>query len=145
MRDEATKAKLLSEIDSGLVLTIYEAKGLEFKSVLLFNFWNDSPAKNTWNVLYQCILHLLSLLSLSFPRLISFDKQDMAEKAIGTPGHYQEFSPEKFSALCNELKQLYVAITRTRQDLFIFDEDVKVFILSFDTLSIIYLLFLISY
>ncbi len=32
-----------------------------------------------------------------------------------------DFSSEKFSALNNELKQLYVGITRTRQDLFIFD------------------------
>jgi len=50
----------------------------------------------------------------------------MAEKQIGTLENYPEFSTERFSALCNELKQLYVGVTRTRQDLFIFDEDEKV-------------------
>lgn len=50
----------------------------------------------------------------------------MEEKKIGTPEHYPEFDSEKFAALCVELKQLYVGVTRTRQDLFIFDEDVKV-------------------
>lgn len=103
VRDQAAKEKLLTQITSGLVLTIYESKGLEFKSVLLYNFWHDSPAQNTWRVIYQF----------------------MAENKIGSPENYPEFSNEKFSALCNELKQLYVGVTRTRQDLFIFDEDEK--------------------
>jgi hypothetical protein len=50
----------------------------------------------------------------------------MTEKKIGNPEHYPEFTTEKFSALCNELKQLYVGISRVRQDLFIVDEDEKV-------------------
>lgn len=57
----------------------------------------------------------------------------MDEMKIGTPEHYPEFTQEKFSALSSEFKQLYVGITRTRQDLFIFDEDEKVSLVSFST------------
>jgi hypothetical protein len=51
----------------------------------------------------------------------------MADKNLGTTQHYPEFSTERFLALCGELKQLYVGITRAKQELFIFDEDKMVF------------------
>jgi len=34
-----------------LCLTVYEAKGLEFTDVILFNFFKDSKCGNEWNLL----------------------------------------------------------------------------------------------
>lgn len=36
---------------NGLIMTIPQAKGLEFDDVLLFNFFADSQAKDAWRVL----------------------------------------------------------------------------------------------
>ncbi|CAI2173128.1 11614_t:CDS:2 [Funneliformis geosporum] len=45
VRDEAARKRLEAiNKDIGLVLTVFEAKGMEFNDVLLFNFFNDSPA-----------------------------------------------------------------------------------------------------
>jgi tetratricopeptide (TPR) repeat protein len=103
VRDQAAKEKILSKIRSGLVLTIYESKGLEFKVVMLYNFWTDSPAFKLWRVIYQY----------------------MVENNLGRPPKYPAFSVEKHSILSSELKQLYVGVTRARQDLFFFDESAE--------------------
>lgn len=48
---------------------------------------------------------------------------DMGDKKIGKPDYFPPFIPEKHAGFCNELKQLYVSITRTRQTLIIVDDD----------------------
>ena len=51
VRDQAAKANLPTELQSALAL-IFEAKGLEFDDVFLFNFFADSPAdERTWRVI----------------------------------------------------------------------------------------------
>jgi len=40
--NEAARESIPEELRLGLVLTIYEAKGLEFDDVLLYNFFKDS-------------------------------------------------------------------------------------------------------
>jgi hypothetical protein len=52
----------------------------------------------------------------------------MSEMHIGKPPPFPDISPENFQAFCSELKQLYVCITRTKQDLIFFDEDEKVLV-----------------
>ncbi len=47
----------------------------------------------------------------------------MEDKNIGNWQKHPDISREKFTSFCTELKLLYVAITRTKQDLFMFDED----------------------
>eukprot|EP00026_Physarum_polycephalum_P000915 Phypoly_transcript_00916.p1 GENE.Phypoly_transcript_00916~~Phypoly_transcript_00916.p1 ORF type:complete len:667 (+),score=75.37 Phypoly_transcript_00916:276-2003(+) len=47
----------------------------------------------------------------------------MADRGIGTPQHHPDFLKERCLALCSELKQLYVCVTRAKQELVIFDED----------------------
>ncbi|CAG8492712.1 7239_t:CDS:10 [Diversispora eburnea] len=83
----------------GMVLTVFEAKGMEFNDVLLYNFFSDSDAGLKWRV----VLSALSDYS----------------KGI------QTFSHEKHYILCSELKNLYVAVTRARQRLWIFDENAE--------------------
>lgn len=40
--NEVAKEKIPEELGLALVLTVYEAKGLEFDDVLLYNFFTDS-------------------------------------------------------------------------------------------------------
>ena len=38
-----------------LCLTVYEAKGLEFDEVILFNFFQDSKCQNQWKLLNDVV------------------------------------------------------------------------------------------
>ncbi|TQD88449.1 hypothetical protein C1H46_025973 [Malus baccata] len=88
-----------------LVLTIVECKGLEFQDVLLYNFFGSSPLKNQWRVIYDYM-----------------KEQDLLDSTL--PQRFPSFSEAKHNILCSELKQLYVAVTRTRQRLW-FCENVE--------------------
>ncbi|PKI49698.1 hypothetical protein CRG98_029943 [Punica granatum] len=76
------------------------------EDVLLYNFFGSSPMKNQWRVIYE-YLKEQNLLDNSFPR--GFPNFDLA----------------KHNILCSELKQLYVAITRTRQRLWIVESNME--------------------
>ncbi|KAL3635036.1 hypothetical protein CASFOL_022090 [Castilleja foliolosa] len=100
VRDDFVKKEVSNFIGhQALVLTIVECKGLEFQDVLLYNFFGSSPLGNQWRAVYEFLQEkdLLDVDSQSFPA----------------------FNQSKHNILCSELKQLYVAITRTRQRLWI--------------------------
>ncbi|KAF5747513.1 hypothetical protein HS088_TW05G00235 [Tripterygium wilfordii] len=101
VRDDVSRKEIYRLVGKkALVLTILECKGLEFQDVLLYNFFGFSPLKNQWRLLYGYMREqnfLDSTSSHSFP----------------------SFTEAKHNVLCSELKQLYVAITRTRQRLWI--------------------------
>ncbi|KAK1685246.1 hypothetical protein QYE76_046094 [Lolium multiflorum] len=101
VRDDATRKQIIDLVGKqALVLTIVECKGLEFQDVLLYNFFGSSPLRNKWRVLYGYMK----------------DKDIIAHsEEISHP----DFDRSKHYLLCSELKQLYVAITRTRQRLWI--------------------------
>ncbi|CAM0903002.1 unnamed protein product [Alopecurus aequalis] len=101
VRDDATKRQIVDLVGKqALILTIVECNGLEFQDVLLYNFFGSSPLRNKWRVLYGYMK----------------DKDIKAQFVeISHPG----FDRSKHHLLCSELKQLYVAITRTRQRLWI--------------------------
>ncbi|XP_068331779.1 uncharacterized protein [Pyrus communis] len=82
-----------------LVLTIVECKELEFQDVLLYNFFGSSPMKTKWRVIYDYM-----------------KDQDLLDSTL--PQRFPRFSEAKH-ILCSELKQLYVAVTRTRQRLWV--------------------------
>ena len=85
-RDEEQKAELVHSIgESALVLTILQAKGMEFEDVILFNFFSSTPDPVGWR---------------------SIQRSTMDKSFI--------FDAAKHAALCSELKHLYVAITRAR-------------------------------
>ena len=92
VRDPSTKTKLQNETQhKALIFTILESKGMEFDDVLLWNFFTDCPD--------QAGVRALPDLQSS-PR---------------------RFDSKKHSAMCSELKHLYVAVTRARIQLFIFE------------------------
>ncbi|KAI0656844.1 hypothetical protein C8Q70DRAFT_1158814, partial [Cubamyces menziesii] len=100
VRDEAARERLRAQVgDIGLILTLYESKGLEFNDVLLFNFFEDSTADvSQWRVVLNAVPPE-QRGKLSAPR----------------------FDEARHSGICRELKFLYVAITRARKNLWIAD------------------------
>ncbi|GMJ04494.1 hypothetical protein HRI_004118600 [Hibiscus trionum] len=106
VRDNPAKNEILKHVGKqALVLTIVECKGLEFQDVLLYNFFGSSPLKNHWRVVYEYMKEQ-GLLDADCP--------------------FPSFKQAKHNIMCSELKQLYVAITRTRQRLWVC-ENVKEF------------------
>ncbi|KDQ17186.1 hypothetical protein BOTBODRAFT_29995 [Botryobasidium botryosum FD-172 SS1] len=78
------------------IMTPYEAKGLEFNDVLLYNFFTSSHANDReWSVVLDA-LH--------------------DSRAV---------DQSRYAILCSELKCLYVALTRARNNLWIWDSGVN--------------------
>ncbi|EJD54497.1 hypothetical protein AURDEDRAFT_179643, partial [Auricularia subglabra TFB-10046 SS5] len=103
VRSEEAQIKLRREAgDIGIVMTVYESKGLEFDDVLLYNFFDDSTVNvNQWRVVLNAVSDDAG--SLAAPR----------------------FDDIRHAGVCAELKSLYVAITRARKKLWIFDRSEK--------------------
>ncbi|CAH9101363.1 unnamed protein product [Cuscuta europaea] len=101
VRDEFAKQEVSGLVGKqALILTIVECKGLEFQDVLLYNFFGTSPLRNQWRVVYE-FMKLRKLLDQGFSQ------------------SFPCFTEARHTILCSELKQLYVAVTRTRQRLWI--------------------------
>jgi superfamily I DNA/RNA helicase len=98
VRNDQARDKLRQQVgDIGMILTLYESKGLEFNDVLLYNFFEDSSADLTcWRVVLNGIERS--------PR------SDLTELAPA-------FDEIKHAKICTELKFLYVAITRARKNM----------------------------
>ncbi|KAG5545647.1 hypothetical protein RHGRI_017957 [Rhododendron griersonianum] len=90
VRDDSARQDISEHVGKqALVLTV---------DVLLYNFFGSSPLKNQWRVIYEF----------------------MKEQDLLDPGtSFSSFNEARHNVLCSELKQLYVAITRTRQRLWI--------------------------
>ena len=114
VRSQAAKERLPAEFRSALVLTIFEAKGLEFDDVFIFDFFSDSPAdERTWRVVTGCLDRKLSSASGSGDG-----------SGSGGGGRAAEpFDAAKHSLLNEELKMFYTAVTRARVKVVIFDRD----------------------
>ncbi|KAL5077780.1 hypothetical protein RYX36_016764 [Vicia faba] len=105
VRDDSTKDEIMQLVGKqAQVLTILECKGLEFKDVLLYNFFGSSPMKRRWGIIYEYMKEKGMLASSS--------------RING-----QSFVDSKHKVLCSELKQLYVCLTRARKRLWICEED----------------------
>lgn len=71
--------------------------------MLLYNFLSSSPIERQWRVIYKYMK----------------DENTLNEKSRWLFGRFDE---AKHSLMCSELKQLYVAITRTKQRLWILED-----------------------
>ncbi|KAI3867923.1 hypothetical protein MKW92_035569 [Papaver armeniacum] len=114
VRDDSVKREVSDQIGKqALVLTIVECKGLEFQDFLLYNFFGTSPLKNQWRVIYGYMEEL--------------DLFHCTEHKS-----FPSFCSSKHKILCSELKQLYVALTRARQRLWIYESMDKFSVPVFD-------------
>ncbi|KAJ6573822.1 hypothetical protein DFH09DRAFT_1361892 [Mycena vulgaris] len=100
VRNTAAKEKLQEQVgEIGLILTLYESKGLEFNDVLLYNFFEDSSVSEAqWRVVLNAI-------------------ENRTSDSTPAPA----FDRMRHASVCTELKFLYVAITRARNNIWIAD------------------------
>ncbi|GLJ34036.1 hypothetical protein SUGI_0684510 [Cryptomeria japonica] len=106
VRDDNQKVQVLEQVGKQcLVLTVFECKGLEFQDVLLYNFFSSSPLGTKWRVIYDF----------------------MNQKGLDSceQNQYPKFDSIKHNLLCSEVKHLYVAITRSKERLWIYEENPK--------------------
>jgi tetratricopeptide (TPR) repeat protein/phosphotransferase system HPr-like phosphotransfer protein len=106
VRDALNKKSVQERCGSNaLVLTVYECKGMEFSDVLIYNFFSSTGLENKWRVVYSIF---------------------KSEFQIDGDYKFPKFDPKEHFALCQELKMLYVLITRAKQRVFFFEQDKKV-------------------
>ncbi|KAI0079050.1 hypothetical protein K474DRAFT_1770489 [Panus rudis PR-1116 ss-1] len=98
VRDDNARMRLQSQVgERGIIMTLYESKGLEFDDILLYNFFEDSTVSETqWRVLLN-------------------------EMPEGKRPHCPTFDATRHNGVCRELKALYVALTRARKNVWIAD------------------------
>ena len=134
--------------------TVFESKGLEYEIVILYNFFKDSLPfiKDIWTIILKNInitqvennnLYFIkqNLDFENFPLSIKDQIYSIFNKKFNIE-FFKDFN-EQFSMynFCSELKELYVAITRAKSRLYIYEEDkdiLKLFlqkINNFDILS----------
>ncbi|KAG1777307.1 hypothetical protein EV702DRAFT_1102293 [Suillus placidus] len=102
VRDDAARQKLREQVgDIGLIMTLYESKGLEFNDVLLYNFFEDS------------------VIDLSRWRIVL----NGVEGQVHAPNFGRDEA--RYAGVCSELKLLYVGITRARKNMWIVDKSDK--------------------
>jgi hypothetical protein len=114
VQSEEAKESLPEELKTGLCMTTFETKGLEFDDILLYNFFRDSKASSEdWRAVSGLFEQLL---------------EEGRVKARQMPGDYRPprpipFQMEAHRILCSELKYLYTAVTRARANVWMFDDD----------------------
>ena len=106
-RDVATKEKLRTVCkNSALVLTVLEAKGMEFQDCLIYNFFSSGDYGSKWRILGGAYEFL------------------GAPEEDGKP--FTKFDSSIHSVLNLELKYLYVLLTRAKKNLVIFEENKQI-------------------
>ncbi|KAG8877562.1 hypothetical protein FRB98_006658 [Tulasnella sp. 332] len=101
VRNEAARDTLRAQSKSklGLILTLYESKGLEFSDVLLYDFFADSPASAAdWRVVLNAL-------------------DESERRGIPAP----RFDEARHASIQSELKFLYVGLTRARKHIWLWD------------------------
>ncbi|KAH1189210.1 TPR and ankyrin repeat-containing protein 1 [Glycine max] len=106
VRDNLAKEEVLQVAGKqALVLTILECKGLEFQDVLLYKFFASSPLQRRWGVIYD------------------YMKEQHMVDSRNHANFWRCFDRDsKHNVLCSDLKQLYVAVTRARRRLLIYED-----------------------
>ncbi|XP_048589125.1 TPR and ankyrin repeat-containing protein 1 isoform X2 [Nematostella vectensis] len=115
---DESRQSMPDELKHGLVMTIYEAKGLEFDDVLIYNFFKDSQARKEWRVVSSFVKSLEEGKATCSSGLAVLTDDDLA-----TTSRPLTFDEVKHKVLNSEFKYLYTAITRARVNVWFFDED----------------------
>ena len=145
VRNQQAKANLPSFLKHALCLTIFEAKGLEFDDVFLYNFFTDSEVPEGWKLLRSLEIENVKVplkipegeFKQTFDQLTTHSNLLPEEFKNLKEGEYttvksvfskasSDVTEGRYAALMSELKHLYTAITRPRKRLIIFDENPEI-------------------
>ena len=136
VRDEECKHELQAKVPGALVLTILQAKGMEFEDVILFNYFTDTKSRISWRFFEKC----LQVRMVDEPEFkeSEFFKGQIAYSVKKPEGGYtrvyieresgdfeqlfKKYKDEGIEDAADELKFLYVGVTRAKNRLVIFDE-----------------------
>ena len=137
-REYETKEEAEKLFPESLVFTIVEAKGMEFDDVILFNYFTDSESRLSWNGFrkslnititdakrYCPIQFTENSVTYCMERQGGLDSynQVMIEKDKYDYAAWVEKNKEnKVAEATDELKLLYVAVTRAKTRLLIYDD-----------------------
>lgn len=105
-----------------LQMTVAQSKGLEFDDVFLWDFFNGSKAE--WRPLNNYVAHLEEVQSahghkkLPAGTPLAEVEVEASDKALRLA---REAGPDVL--LCEELKHLYTALTRAKNNVVIFDSN----------------------
>ena len=138
-RGQESKDIAESLFPDSLVFTIVEAKGMEFDDVILFNYFSDSKSRISWSAFQNCmnvstyktnrpIPLSITQNSVRYTREIdSADRSGFLEISLQKDRMHFEAWVEKWcevgiSEAADELKLLYVAVTRAKKRLLIYDD-----------------------
>ncbi|KAL0051259.1 hypothetical protein WJX82_004398 [Trebouxia sp. C0006] len=112
-------------LDSNVIkMTVAQAKGLEFDDVFLWDFFNGSPAE--WRPLNNYVAHLAEVEETQGPRKLPAGTPlvDVEVDAIDKGALRVARSADQHDVLlCEELKYLYTALTRAKNNVIIFDSN----------------------
>ncbi|OMJ66529.1 hypothetical protein SteCoe_36591 [Stentor coeruleus] len=120
VRNQESKEKIPSMMRHALCLTVFEAKGLEFDDVILYNFFAETEAEtHMW-----AVLRSINKMNYDNPN----KPENFEDLENNLPKLSARISPNdpNYSMLCTELKHLYVAVTRPKKRLLIFDDDLEI-------------------
>ena len=125
-----------------LTSTITESKGMEYEIVIIYNFFKDAYpfVLNLWS---KVLTHMTFQKSInqnieSIRKELEFEEVEKKLQDEVCKNFEEKISPtytdvlddelrHKLFNMCSELKELYVAITRSKTSLFFYDEDQTVY------------------
>ncbi|DBB04235.1 TPA: hypothetical protein ACH3X1_013259 [Trebouxia sp. C0004] len=103
-------------------MTVAEAKGLEFDDVFLLDFFNDSTAE--WRNLNNFVADLAEIEETQgWKKLPAGSPLVDVEAALADKGALRAARAAPDVLLCEELKQLYTALTRAKNNVIMFDSN----------------------
>jgi len=147
VRTTESKSKVKIEFPTALVMTVEECKGLEFQDCIIYNFFSDSTAdaRGLWMGVLNWVKHLNQKLDSSVDDLNlavgemrgvlgSLANKDGDERLLACAlankfkcgrdmNDVPPFEPSQHYVICEELKALYVSVTRAKARIVFFDED----------------------
>ena len=142
VRDQEQKRELPEELQDMVVFTIKESKGLEFQHVILLDFFSTSTQYQCWNYIKSINITTREFTEEEYKELLK--KKELSRNGLVdnqrffTPHHSQETGLytvpcmmmgnkiktqdiEMYNHVNDELKALYVAITRAKKTFVICD------------------------
>ena len=142
VRNEEEKRNLPVELQKIPAFTVVESKGLEFDDVILYNFFGSSEKYQCWNYLKKIAIEIHDMDEEKYQTLL----ERKAKSKSGLVDDYRYFKPifdeenqiyhvpaiqmsktidaddvELYNYVNDELKALYVAITRAKKTFVVYD------------------------